>query len=110
MPRYMVQFAYTPQAWAGIAKNLEDRRAPVRQLMETLGGQLISFYYCRGEYDGVLIIEAPDESTANAASLAAISSGQFRAVQTTELFEVDEILESLRKVATAGFRPPGQRQ
>lgn len=108
MPHYMFQFAYTPEAWAGIAKNLEDRRAPVSQLMENLGGRLVSFHYCRGEYDGVVIFETPDEATANALSLTVISSGQFRAVHTTELFEVDDILESLRKVRTARYQPPGQ--
>jgi uncharacterized protein with GYD domain len=108
MPHYMVQFAYTPQAWARIAQNLEDRSAPISEFLENLGGRLISFYYCRGEYDGVVIFEAPDEGTANAVSLAVISSGQFRALQTTELFEVEDILESLRRGSEARYRPPGQ--
>jgi uncharacterized protein with GYD domain len=109
MPYYMVQFAYTPQAWAGIAKNLEDRSGPIGEFIENLGGRLVSLYYCRGEYDGMVIFEAPDESTANAVSLTVVSSGQFRKLQTTELFEVEDILDSLRKVDSARYRPPGQQ-
>jgi len=74
-----------------------------------LGGRLVSLYYCRGEYDGMVIFEAPDESTANAVSLTVVSSGQFRKLQTTELFEVEDILDSLRKVDSARYRPPGQQ-
>lgn len=29
-----------------------------------MGGQLLSFYNCFGEYDGVVIFRAPDEATA----------------------------------------------
>ena len=32
MPLYMTQFAYTPEAWAALVDNPEDRSAPVREL------------------------------------------------------------------------------
>jgi uncharacterized protein with GYD domain len=108
IPHYIAQFAYTPEAWAGMAKNLENRSGPISQFLENLGGRLVSLYYCRGEYDGMVIFEAPDENTANAVSLAVVSSGQFRALRTTELFEVADVLESLRKMNTGGYQPPGQ--
>jgi hypothetical protein len=32
MALYMVQFAYTAEAWATLAKNPQDRSGPVREL------------------------------------------------------------------------------
>ena len=55
MPLYMTQFAYTPEAWATLTDNPEDRSAAVRELLETHGGRLIGWYLSLGEYDGLLI-------------------------------------------------------
>ena len=44
MPFYMTQFAYTPEAWAALVDNPEDRSAPVRELTESMGGRLVSWY------------------------------------------------------------------
>ena len=62
MSLYMTQFAYIPEAWKAFAKNPEDRSSVFRELVERLGGQLLSFCYCFGEYDGVVIFEAPYEA------------------------------------------------
>ena len=72
MPLYMTQFAYTPQAWAALTKKPENREDALRALMEKFGSRLVSFYNCFGEYDGVVIYEAPDETTAAAASEATL--------------------------------------
>jgi uncharacterized protein with GYD domain len=55
MPFYMTQFAYTPEAWATLTDNPEDRSAAVRELLETHGGRLVGWYLSFGEYDGLLI-------------------------------------------------------
>ncbi|MDQ3658361.1 MAG: GYD domain-containing protein, partial [Actinomycetota bacterium] len=62
MALYMTQFSYTSEAWAALASNPEDRSEAIRALVESMGGQLVSFYYSFGEYDGVAIYEVPDES------------------------------------------------
>jgi uncharacterized protein with GYD domain len=66
IPLYMSRFAYTSEAWAALAQNPEDRSEPIRGLLEAMGGRLISYYNSFGEYDGVVILEAPDEGTAAA--------------------------------------------
>jgi hypothetical protein len=38
MPLYMTQFAYTPEAWATLVDNPEDRSAAVRELTEAMSG------------------------------------------------------------------------
>ena len=85
----MTQFAYTPEAWATLADNPEDRSVAVRELLETHGGRLISWYLSFGEYDGLLIYEAPDNNTAGALALAAARHGDLRATKTSPLFTAE---------------------
>jgi uncharacterized protein with GYD domain len=108
MPLYMVQFAYTPEAWAALVENPEDRSAAVRELTEALGGRLLSWYLSFGEYDGLLIYEAPDNATAGAAALAAASRGHLRAIKTTPLFSAEESVEVMRRAGRTSFRAPGR--
>lgn len=75
MALYMVQFTYTTEASAAMAKNSQDRSIPVREVVERLGGRFIGMYYCFGEFDGVVLAELPDDSTALALAMAAISPG-----------------------------------
>ena len=62
MPLYMTQFAYTSEAWKALVKKPEDRGKVFGELIEKMGGSLVSMYYCMGEYDGMVIYEAPDET------------------------------------------------
>ncbi len=106
MPLYMGQFAYTREAWAALVKNPEDRSAPVKALAEKLGGRLIGFYYCFGEYDAVVIWEAPDNAASMTAVLAAIAPGHLKASKTTVLFTVEEAMEAMGKAGAIVFPAP----
>jgi uncharacterized protein with GYD domain len=108
MPLYMTQFAYTAEAWATLADNPEDRSAPLRELLETMGGRLVSWYLSFGEYDGLAIYEAPDDRTAGALVVAAARRGHLRATKTTPLFTAEESVEMMRRAGGTGFRAPGQ--
>ena len=57
MPYYLVQSAYTPEAWATLIKNPQDRNEAVRPAIERLGGRLHSAWFAFGEYDVVAIVE-----------------------------------------------------
>lgn len=108
MPLYMSQFSYTPDALAAFVKNPEDRTAPIQQLTEKLGGRFVSLYYTLGEYDGFVIWEFPDEMTATAAILAAVSPGHLRATKTTLLMSGATVMEAMRKAGSVSFRGPKQ--
>lgn len=108
MPLYMTQFAYTPEAWAALIDNPEDRSAPVRELTESMGGRLIGWYLSMGDFDGLLIYEAPDDATAGAAVLAAARRGHLRATKTTPLFSAEDAMEIMRRAGGPAFRAPGQ--
>jgi len=107
MALYMTQFSYTPEAWAALARNPEDRSAAISALSESMGGRLVSFYYSFGEYDGVAIHEAPDESTVTTIMLAVNAAGHMKTTKTTLLVTVEDTLDSLRKAGEITFRGPG---
>ena len=47
----------------------------VRQLMESIGGKLESFYFAFGEVDAYAVFDAPDSAAAAAMSLSVSASG-----------------------------------
>jgi uncharacterized protein with GYD domain len=108
MAFYMVQAAYTAEAWATMVKNPQDRSVPLRELAQKLGGRLISLYFCFGEYDVVSILEAPDDIAAGAAGLAAVSPGHIKAIKTTKLFTIEEAMEMMRKAGGLAFQGPAR--
>lgn len=108
MPLYMIQGAYTAEAIATLAKHPQDRSLPVRELTQKLGGRLLGFYFCYGEYDVVGLVELPDDSTATAFALAAMSPGHLKAYKTTKLFTVEETMEAMRKAGSLTFQAPSR--
>jgi uncharacterized protein with GYD domain len=108
MTLFMSQFAYTPEAWAALTRNPEDRSAAVRGLMESMGGRMVAFYHSFGRYDGVIISEFPDETTAASAILAAVSPGHVKAIETTTLLSVEDAMEAMRRAGGVTYGRPGQ--
>jgi uncharacterized protein with GYD domain len=108
MPLYMTQVGYTSEAVAALTRNPEDRSDTFERLAQSMGGRLLSFYYSFGEYDVLVIFEAPDESTAAAIVMAAITPGHLSSVKTTVLLSATEGMEAMRKAGEATYRAPGQ--
>ena len=108
MPLYMSQFAYTAEAWAALTQNPEDRSEVIGGLAETMGGRLISFYNSFGDYDGLIIFEAPDEGTAAATLMAAITPGHLKSLKTTALLSAEQGVEAMRRAGEVTYRRPGQ--
>ena len=104
MPLFMYQFKYTPAAWAAFVKKPEDRRAIVDELLRKLGGRLVSAYYAFGEWDGLVIFEAPDENKALAAIATIISPGHLDATKTTVLFSMEDVITAMNVASTLTFR------
>ena len=108
MAFYMIQAAYTAEAWATMAKNPQDRSVAVRELAQKLGGRLISVYFCFGEYDVVVLTEMPDDNSALATSLAAVTPGHLKSIKTTRLFTVEESMEAMRKAGSVTYPAPSK--
>jgi uncharacterized protein with GYD domain len=106
MALYMAQFAYTPEAWTAFTKHPEDRTKAVQTLAQKLGCRIDALYYSFGEYDGLLIMEAPDETTVTAFLLAAMSPGHLRATKTTVLMRPGAIVEAMKKAGGVEYKGP----
>ncbi len=107
MSIYMTQVSYTSEAWAQLARQPEDRSEAIGGLIEGLGGRLISFYYSFGDYDVVIISEAPDETAIATALVAAVSAGHLKTLKTTTLLSAEEGMEMLRRAGELTYRGPG---
>ena len=70
MPLYLTKFSYTPETWAKLIANPEDRRKAAQSYIESVGGKLHGFWYAFGTHDGYNLWEAPDNVSMAAVALA----------------------------------------
>jgi uncharacterized protein with GYD domain len=103
MPLYMCQFAYTSEAWTSMSKNPQDRSKAMGELAQKLSSKIIGLYYYFGDFDGILIFEAPDEITANAVIVSSMAPGHLRVTRTSRLFTPEETKEIMRKAGSVNF-------
>ena len=106
MAHYLLQVAYTPEAWAALTKNPQDRIEAVRPAVERLGGKIQGAWFAFGEYDIVAVFEMPDNVSAAAISIAFSAGGAVKAVKTTPLMTVAGGIEAMKKAGGTGYRPP----
>jgi len=104
---YLTRFSYTPETWARLAENPEDRREAARSYIESVGGKLHGFWYAFGEYDGYNLWEAPDDGSMAAVAVAISAGGALSKLETTALLTVEETLVALGRVGSIRYRPPG---
>jgi len=106
MAYYLVQAAYTAEAWAAMVKDPQNRAEVIRPVIERLGGSLVGSWMAFGEYDAVAIIQMTDTVSAAALSLAASAGGAVKAIKTTPLMTMEEGMAAMRQAAAAGYRSP----
>jgi uncharacterized protein with GYD domain len=107
MPLYLTRFSYTPETWARLIGNPEDRRTAAQSYIESVGGKLHGFWYAFGEHDAYTLWEAPDNASMAAVALAITAGGALSSLETTLLLTVDETMDALRKAQQVGYRAPG---
>jgi uncharacterized protein with GYD domain len=106
MAQYLIQAAYTPEAWAAQIANPQDRIQALKPVLDKLGGKFVQAWYAFGDYDIVGIMEAPDNVSAAAFSLAGSAGGALRSIKTTPLLSIAEGIEAMKKAANIGYQPP----
>jgi uncharacterized protein with GYD domain len=107
MPLYLSRFNYTPETWARLSRDPEDRRNAAQAYIESVGGKLHGFWYAFGAHDGFTLWEAPDNVSMAAVALAIGGGGALSRLETTVLLTVEETIEALGKVEQIKYRPPG---
>jgi uncharacterized protein with GYD domain len=83
MPIFITQGRYTREAIKGMVIKPEDRAEAISRLLSKAGGKLISYYLTFGEYDFLVICEAPSETQMAAVLLAAGTSAGVTDLRTT---------------------------
>jgi uncharacterized protein with GYD domain len=106
MPLYLGRFSYTTDAIKALLDQPQDRSAAAQEVAESLGGKLLGFWYAFGAFDGVFLMEAPDNASAAALAMAVGAGGALSEVETTVLLDMDEAQDAMRKAAAATYRPP----
>lgn len=110
MPTYIAQGKFSLGAVQGMLASPEDRSTAVGKLFKEAGGKLIGWYLTFGEYDWMLIAEAPNETAMAAASIAASAGGGVSNIKTTVAFtgsEAVKAFEAAQKLAR-NFKSAGQ--
>src|SRR5438132_3284663 len=107
MAFYLTRFSYTPETWARLIKNPEDRRAAATQYIEAIGGKLHGFWYAFGTHDGYNLWEAPANVSMAAVALAINRGATLNSFETTVLLTVAETIDALPKSEQVHYRAPG---
>ena len=105
MALYMYQVAYTSESVAAMIKEPQDRIEVVRPALEAMGAKILVGGYSFGEYDALVVYEAPDDTTAASVALAVAAGGAAKAAKTTKLLSGQEWIEALRKAQGSQYRP-----
>jgi uncharacterized protein with GYD domain len=106
MPLYLSRFSYTRDAVKALVDNPQDRGRAASEAAESLGIKLIGFWYALGEFDGVLLAEAPDNAAAVALAMLVGGSGALSRFETTVLLDMEEAQRAMRAAGDAAYRPP----
>jgi uncharacterized protein with GYD domain len=106
MPIFITQGRYTRDAIKGMITKPEDRADAVSRLFSKAGGRLLNYYVTFGEYDFLLIAEAPSETQMAAILMAAGSGAGVTDLRTTLAITS---IEAKGAFAAAGDLAPGFR-
>lgn len=106
MPKYLVMASYTAEGAKGLLKDGGTKRRQVAEAaLESVGGRVESFYFAFGDHDAFVVIDAPDNASVAAASLAISASGAVH-TRTVVLLTPEEIDQASKKSTT--YTPPGR--
>jgi uncharacterized protein with GYD domain len=110
MPIFITQGRYTQQAMKGMVSKPEDRGEEVRGLFDRAGCRLLNYYMTFGEYDFLLISDAPDSKAVLSALAVAAAGGGVADLKTTLAVTTAEARDAFASAnkSAAKFRSAGQ--
>jgi uncharacterized protein with GYD domain len=97
MTIYMYQASYTAKSMAAQLTEPHDPMEAISPVLEELGAKVLVAGFPFGEYDVLIVYEAPDDVTAASVAMAVAAEGEVKSAKTTRLLSGHEWLESLRK-------------
>lgn len=108
MTKYLVLFTFKGETLKGLMKKPSDRAAVVGEAARSVGGDLESYYWMLGQYDGLAILDLPDSQAAARLAMTVSSTGAFTHLETHELFSAEQVLEVLKGAGSVQYAAPGQ--
>lgn len=106
MPKYLLIGSYTADGAKGLLKDGGSKRRQVAEAaLKSVGATMEQFYFAFGEHDIYAIIDAPDNVSLAAASLAINAAGGVQ-TKTVLLLTPEEIDRATKKNMI--YQPPGR--
>jgi uncharacterized protein with GYD domain len=106
MAKYLLEASYTSEGAKGLLKDGgSKRRQAAEQAIKSAGGKLEAFYFAFGDSDAYVIVDAPDNATIAAASVAINASGAVH-TKTVVLLTPEEMDQATKKSVT--YTAPGR--
>jgi len=96
MARYVMFIKFTEKGIAHI-KDSPKRGAAFKETASKAGVSVEAMYWLSGEYDGLAVLNAPDESAASAVALSVAALGNIRTC-LCRAFDEGEFKEILKKM------------
>jgi len=97
MALYMYQASYTAKSMAAQLRDPQDPVEAIKAALEDVGATIVVAGFPFGEYDVLVVYEAPDDMTAASVAMAVAAAGDVKSAKTTRVLSGQEWLESLRK-------------
>ena len=98
MPTYISLVNLTEQG-VKEAKNAPERLRAFVSALHEAGGQLVGFYLVMGQYDYIVVCEAPDDQTAANIVMSTMARGTVR-TQTMRAFPSNEFEQIARGLSS----------
>jgi uncharacterized protein with GYD domain len=96
VPRYVGLAKWTDQGVKNV-KGAATRWEQGRAAIEQAGGRIIGAWWTQGQYDGVVVMEWPDDESASAATLTYALGGNVR-TETLRAFTTEEFQRILKRL------------
>jgi uncharacterized protein with GYD domain len=85
-----------PTKGPGISGGAVQRANGFRELVEQAGGQVRELVWTMGEYDFIIVLEAPDDETAATLVLRVAAAGNVRS-KTMRAFDADQMSDIIAR-------------
>jgi uncharacterized protein with GYD domain len=107
MPLYMYQAAYTPESIAAQIRDPKDRMEVVKPAFDAIGAKVLAAGHPFGDYDVMVVFEAPDDSAVASLALVVAAGGAVKIAKTTKLLSTQEWVDALRRAQNVApqYRP-----
>jgi uncharacterized protein with GYD domain len=105
MARFLSKLTLSNQGWSALVSNPQNRFEAVRPSFESMGGKLLEYWYAVDESAIYVLFEGLEDPIAREAMNMATLSGNVTGFQMTQILNVQEAMEAMKKAKTLAYRP-----